>query len=687
MPQMMPAKAFVVNPARILCFSRCKLLLRKEFQFGLKRKRIVEAMVNCPERWWGVSSSFAGPVRVIRFGSFEADLHSRELRKSGIRIKLHDQPFQILTMLLERPGELVTREEIRKRLWPDETYVNFDHGLNNAVNRLREALGDSADSPRFIETLPRRGYRFNATVHEQRESPLQDTPAAPSDTSVPASSGERKRKWRRASFAWIAVAVAAILVAAFTLVKLRTSTTTRPAPIRSLAVLPMQNLSGDPTQEYLADGMTDALITHLARFGSLRVISRTSIMTYKSAKKPLSQISRELNVDAVVEGSVVRSGTRVRVNAQLIQVSPERHLWANAYERDVADIVALQGDVAKAIANEIQVQLRPRERTYLADNRLVNPDAYQAYLLGRYFADRAGKDNLDKAVSYYEHAIHIDPNYALAWAGAADAHWMLSISGHAPVEEEIRKSRAAVERAIALDPDLAEAYAALGSIQMFIDWNWTAAGASIDRALALEPGNVSAMRQAAIIAAINGRLDESIQLAHRAAERAPLDPRAQRGLGTGAFLAGQLDEALTAFNRSLQLSPEGAYVHKSLVCVYLAKSLPQDALREAEQEKVPEERLVSLVMAYHALGRKKESDTALDGLIKNYGDIAAYQVAQGYAFRGEVDGAFNWLERAYIQHDGALLALSFDPLLKSLHSDQRWGAFLRKMGMPVRQNL
>lgn len=590
-------------------------------------------------------------------------------------------------MLLERPGELVTREEIRKRLWPDDTNVDFDHGLNNAVNRLREALGDSAESPRFIETLPRRGYRFNGIVHEQPESLLQDTPAAPSNTSVPASYWERKRQWRRASFAWIAVAGAAILVAAFAPLTFRSGTTTLRAPIRSVAVLPMQNLSGDPAQEYFADGITDALITHLARIGSLRVISRTSVMTYKGTRKPLGQISRELNVEAVVEGSVVRSGNRVRVNAQLIQVLPERHLWANAYERDVADIVALHGDIAKAIADEIQIQLTPQQRTQLAGKRPVNAEAYQAYLMGRYFADRAGKDNLDKAVSYYEQAINIDSNYALAWAGTADAHWMLSISGHAPMEEEIRKSRAAVERAIALDPDLAEAYSALGSIQMFIDWNWTAAAASFERALALEPGNVSAIRQSALIAAINGRLEESMQLAHRAAERAPLDPRAQRGVGTGAFLVGQLDEALTAFKRSLQLSPEGAYIHKSLVCVYLAKSLPHDALREAEQEKIAEERLVSLVMAYHALGRKEDSDRALNELIKNYGDTAAYQAAQGYAFRGEVDGAFNWLERAYFQHDGALLAVSFDPLLKSLHGDQRWAIFLRKMGMPLQGTL
>jgi TolB-like protein/DNA-binding winged helix-turn-helix (wHTH) protein/Tfp pilus assembly protein PilF len=621
---------------------------------------------------------------IIPFAEFEADLRSRELRRQGARVKVPEQSFRVLALLLEHAGELVTREEIHKKLWPEDTFVDFDHGVHNAVNRLREALGDSADSPRFIETLPRRGYRFIGSINGPRQNTPAVVPAVgPEQRSGSYSFELGKRERRKLSYWWLAFLVAAVIFGLLAITKFFLGRRGASVPIRAMAVLPLQNLSGDPAQEYFADGMTDALITNMARIGSLRVISRTSVMTYKATRKPLAEIARELNVDAIVEGSVVRSGNRVRVNAQLIQVIPERHLWANAYERDVTDIIALQGDVARAIANEIQIQLTPQERAHLTASRVVNPDAYSKYLMGRYFLDRAGKDNLQKAVSYYQEAIHLDPNYALAWAGLADGYRYLGGGGHLPSSEAEQKSRAAIERAIELDPDLAEAYAVLGAIQTFVDWNWTAAGASFERALALEPGNVSALRGAAFLDTILGRLEDALQLAGRAVERDPLNPRSHRLLGGIENSAGHLDASITALNRSIQLNPEGIYAHTDLAWVYLAKSHPHDALGEIEKERASERYFLGLAVAYHALGREKDSDTALANLIKKHGDVAAFQVAQAYAFRGDPDRAFEWLERAYIQRDGALVTVSFDPLLGNLHRDRRWAAFLKKMHLPV----
>jgi len=339
--------------------------------------------------------------------------------------------------------------------------------------------------------------------------------------------------------------------------------------------------------------------------------------------------------------------------------------------------------MARAIATEIEVQLTPQEKVHLTKTQRINAEAYNAYLMGRYFSDRAGQENLEKAVGYYEQAVRFEPDYAIAWAGLADAHRMLAVSGHAPPEEEARQSRIGVQRAIELDPDLAEAYAVLGSIQAFIDWNWAAAKSSTDKALAVEPGNVSALRQAGIISAALGRFEENLQFQRRAVELAPLDPRGQRALGHMALCAGLFDEALAALSKSIQLNPEGAYIHADFAWVYMAQSRYREALREVEQEKNPELRLMGLVVTNYALGQKRESDAALSELTERYADIAAFQVAQAYAFREEVDSAFRWLDRAYVQRDGALLSVSYDPFLRSLHRDPRYAEFLKKMNLPI----
>src|SRR2546430_7464621 len=297
----------------------------------------------------------------VRFGAFELDQDAGELRKQGTRMKLQEQPLQMLQVLLQRPGEVVTREELQQKIWPSDTFVDFDHGINNAIKRLREALGDAAETPHYIETLPRRGYRFIGKIEYN-------------------------------------------------------------APrMRSLAVLPLENLSHDPQQEYFAEGLTEALITTLAKIGELRVVSRTTAMLYKDVHKPLREIARELEVDAIVEGTVLRAGQRVRITAQLIDAANETHLWAESYERHLRDVLHLQAELAQSIARQVQVKLTPQEQAQLAQSRPVNPEAYEAYLKGRYHWNRRSREGLPKAVQYFEQAIATDPTYAAAYAGLPDS--------------------------------------------------------------------------------------------------------------------------------------------------------------------------------------------------------------------------------------------------------------------------
>jgi TolB-like protein len=357
---------------------------------------------------------------IYRFGSFEADCNSGELHKHGVRLKLVGQPFEILRVLLERPGKVVSRGELRSLLWPDDTFLDFDHGLNAAVHRLREALGDSHEKPRYVQTVPRRGYRFIAQVRKTTGN-LFSPP----------------RQTARKS-------------------------------IRSLAVLPVENLSRDSEQEYFSDGMTEALITDLAKIGALRVISRTSVMGYKGVRKPLAEIAQELNVEGIVEGSVLRVGGHVRISAKLVRAGTDKQLWANSYQRHVRDVLALQAEVARAIAAEIRVRVTPRERKHLRVARKVNPKAHESYLLGRYHWNKRTFESLDKSLEHFRAATEIDPSYALAYAGIADTYVVL---GGAPYErvspqEAMPEASVAAQKALEIDTSLGEAHATLA----FINW-------------------------------------------------------------------------------------------------------------------------------------------------------------------------------------------------------------------------
>src|SRR6267154_3818768 len=404
--------------------------------------------------------TFTSP-RIIRCGAFEIDLKAFELRKRGLRLKLAEQPFQILAILLEKPGELITRDELRDRLWSGDTFVDFDHGLNNAVMRLREALGDSSDRPRFIETVPRRGYRFIAPIGEIQPSaraPLSEAVETPSgmagaqaqiaealgSNDAPHWISRNAKKWLTLPrIAWLSVAVLAVGLVSFLAAHyVQGMESAKAAHSMSLVVLPLENLSGDREQDYFADGMTDDLTANLAKIRSLRVISRSTAMAYKGTHKPLSAIARELHVDAVVEGTVLRAGDRVRITAELVQVSTDHHLWADTYESQIGDVLALQNRVSSAIVNEIRINLSPQDRERLARNPAIAPEAYENYLKGRFYWNKRTDENLNKAIAYFSQATAQDSHYALAYAGLSDCYSIVgaTIFGSMPVSEAAPKA-------------------------------------------------------------------------------------------------------------------------------------------------------------------------------------------------------------------------------------------------------
>src|ERR1700733_6384141 len=404
----------------------------------------------------------------VRVGAFELSLRSEELRKHGNKVKLQGQPLKILAILLAQPGELVTREVLQKELWPEDTFVDFDSGLNSAIKKLREALGDSRESSRFIETLPRRGYRFIAPVEE-----AESAASGPSTSYEPPEQVLADRRLSRYRFPVMVGAGVLVLLLILTYgarwretlgAETRPHTGTVQPPIQSLAVLPLENLSSDPDQEYFAEGMTEALTTDLAKIGTLKVISRTSSMQFKGTKKPLQQIAKELNVDALVEGSVQRSGSRVRISVRLIDVRNDRNLWAESYERDLRDVLSLQSQVARAIAGEIKVDVQPQEQARLATVRQVDPEAEIAYLKGRYEMDKWTRDGFKEGFRYFQQAVHEDPGFAEAWAGLSDAYFEWGQFGIAPLAETLPKARAAAQKALELNETLSEAHVSLAEV-------------------------------------------------------------------------------------------------------------------------------------------------------------------------------------------------------------------------------
>jgi TolB-like protein/Tfp pilus assembly protein PilF len=476
---------------------------------------------------------------------------------------------------------------------------------------------------------------------------------------------------------WAAVLVPATLLA-LALVGARYLKRSSPSPqvTPSIAILPFVDLSPEKDQEYFSDGLSEELLNSLAKIPGLHVAARTSAFQFKGKNEDLRVIGQKLNVATVLEGSVRKQGHRVRISAQLVQVSDGFHMWSEAYDRDLTDIFAVQEDIANAVAGSLRATLLGEK---LPAPRATNVEAYNAYLQGRYFYARGDPESIERAIAYYQQATTRDPNYAPAWAALSSAQSFQAGSFPGPMYDRYKRAREAAERALAFDPNLAEGYAARASIKRDFDWDWAGADTDYQRALALQPGNAEIVRGAAELAAVLNHFDLALQLDRQALALDPLQAAAYQTFAHHAWWAGHPEDATAAVRKALAFNPTYPWLHTMLTCVYLTQSRPQDARAEAERDSHPLFRLQGLALANHLLGRRQESDRALAELIAKHAGLAAFQIAEVYAFRGETDKAFEWLERAYTQRDPGLIYLKGDPLLRSLDGDPRYAAFLGKM--------
>jgi len=626
----------------------------------------------------------------LRFGVFEADPRIGELTKHGKRLPLQEQPFQLLAMLLERPGELVSREELRAKIWP-QTIVDFDHGLNKAISKIRDALGDSAENPRFIETVARRGYRFLADVAVVRDGPLE---RAAGDLALQAQAGSLARPEARTSsrrppraLTWrlMGFGLALVLAAALSWI-LFPSRDSAPA-IRSLAVLPLKNLSGDVSQDYFTDGMTEELITQLGQISALRVISSRSAMLYKGIDKPLADIASELSVQAVLEGSVLRSGDRVRITAQLIRVPADEQMWAQSYEGDLRDTLALQNEVAQAVAEQIRATLSRRQQAALRNRKTVSPAAYEDYLKGRYFWNKRTGDALKKAIDYFSRAVETDPTYAEAYSGLADSYALAGdwLYGILSPQDAFRQARAAATRALALDDTLGEAHTSLAFALDLYAWDWAAAEKEYERAIELNPGYATAHHWYAWHLLVLGHNSEGIFEMRRAESLDPLSLIISADLAEALCIAHLYDQSVQQSKRALDMDPNFAVAHYQLGQALAQKHLHHEAIAEFQRAIELSGHSgafdSNLAYVYAVSGRKVEAGNIIRELEarpdKNPSIDA--NIALVYVGLGDHDQAMIWLNKAYEArfNPSILLRPGFDPL----RPDARFVDLRRRLGL------
>jgi TolB-like protein/tetratricopeptide (TPR) repeat protein len=583
-------------------------------------------------------------ARVLRFDIFELDLRAGELRKRGVKLRLQGQPLQVLATLLKRAGDLVTREELRAEIWSADTFVDFDHSLHNTIARVRDVLGDSAETPRYIETLPRRGYRFIARVDEVKLEASIHQPLRPNAKSDPRG-------------------------------------------IQAVAVLPLEDLSGDPDYDYFADGMTEALITSLAKIKALRVISRTSAMQYKGARKSLPQIARELNVDAVIEGSVLRSGARVRITVQLIHASSDQHLWAESYERDLRDILSLQSEIARQVANQVRIILTPEERARMGSARQVSPEAHEWYLKARYHWNKRTEESVKKALSYFHLAIDNDPTYAQGYAGLADCYNILGYYNALPPIEAYPKGKAAALKALELDSSLPEPHATLGVVKRDFEWDWSGAEEEFQRALELNPGCVEAYHWRGTLLSMLGRHAEALREKTRALALDPLSVVIRTDLARMFYFSRDYDQSLDQYRAALDMDPNFGSAHLWLAHVYEQKGMFEQAISELKTgmrlSSDSTFALAKLGHGYAMAGRRDEAHAVLNQLtaLSSQRYVSPYDIAMIHVGLQDIDEAFAWMQRAFEQRSLWLGYLNVEPQLDALRSDPRFPELLRRIGL------
>ena len=619
----------------------------------------------------------SSPHAHIRFGVFELDPRAGELRKSGARIRLQEQPLRILQALLERPGMVVTREELQERLWPEGTGVDVDRSLTKALVKLRDALGDDADSPRFVETLPRHGYRFIAPV-------LPDDLQAATTVDAPpeAKPGHRRRRWKL-----IGVTVA-VLVAVVT--GLRAHGWRDPVPpgqrIQSLAVLPLRNLSGDPRQDYFAQGLTDELTTDLARIHSLRVVSATSTLQFADGTQPLGAIASRLHVDAVVEGSFTRAGDRIRVTAQLIDARNDAHLWAESYERELGAVLDVQDTIALEIAAQVNAKLSGAELAVFSVHHEISADALDAYLRGRNELTKQSKEAIQAGVGYFQHAVDLEPLFAPAYAGLAASYNLTANYAVLPSRVAFPRAKAAARKALEIDSSLGAAHAALAMARHHSDWDWAGAEAEYRQAVALSPREASIRLRFAEFLSNSGRHDEALAELAVAQELDPLSLLIASNRGRFLYHARRYDDAIRELQQTLTVSPSRLFTWVFLGMAYDEKGMHAEAFQSFERAAALTHGTpgVGAAHAYATAGRIDEARHVLRDLedVSRDDDVRDWFFFAGvHAALGERDLAFTWLDRALENDDYFLTFAKESPWMDPLRSDPRFGELLRHIGL------
>ena len=614
----------------------------------------------------------------------ELDLRRYELRRGSSVLKLEKIPMELLILLVERRDQLVGREEIIARLWGKDIFLDTEQGINTAIRKIRLTLGDDPNEPRFLQTIVGKGYRFVGPITVVGAPPAV-APAPPTDEETQPSQRRNALRWKLGAFAAIVTLAGAAIIAFRYFDWIRWFP--RP-PVHSIAVLPLKNLSGNPADEYFADGMTDELITNLAKISALRVTSYTSVSKYKTTSKPLPQLAQELQVDGIVEGSVLRSGDQVRITAQLIYAPRDQHLWAEEYQRYFRDVLYLQHEVARDIAEQVRVTLTPNERKRLATAGVVDPAAYESYLRGRSFWNQRSEASLLKAIDQFNKAIEVDAGYAPAYSGLADCYTTLGYLSYLDPLDAFPRAHDAATKALELDPGLAEAHASLAYYNLYHAWNWAEAENELKKAIELNPNYATAHDWFSYYLMAMGRFDEAWKEVNRAHELDPLSVTISTDIGFNYFYRRNYDEAINQLRATLSVSPKFPLAHLWLGRAYQQKKMYAEAIDEFNKTDAALPGWVVTIAgtgnAYGEWGHRAEAEQVLTrlGELANAKYVTPYGVALVYAGLGDKNRAFAWLNKAVAGRSHWLVWLNRDPRWDRLRSDPRFADLKKQVGLP-----